>query len=56
MHDRDGRPELGYAACKLPDGRRAWGTTAGTDDAVALTEGEWVGRDVELDAEGALRL
>ena len=35
MHDRDGEPETAFAACLLADGRRAWGTSAGTDDALA---------------------
>lgn len=54
MHDRDGSPELGIAACLLPDGRRAWGLSNDAPLTVAMTDGEWVGRDVTLDAEGAL--
>jgi acetyl-CoA C-acetyltransferase len=53
MHDRDGRPETGIAACLLGDGRRAWGTT-GEVDASAMCDGEWVGRSVTLDASGTL--
>ena len=56
MHDRDGRPETGIAACLLADGRRAWGTTSAADAAAALCEGEWVGRSVTLDADGTLHV
>jgi len=55
MHDRDGRPEQCIAACLLADGRRAWGTSTERDLAAAMCEGEWVGRDVVLDADGTLR-
>ena len=54
MHDRDGRPENGIAACLLEDGRRAWGTTTAADSVAALCEGEWVGRTVTLAADGTL--
>lgn len=54
MFDRDGRPEQGIAACLLPDGRRAWGLSNDAGLNVALTEGEWVGRDVKIDGDGAL--
>jgi acetyl-CoA C-acetyltransferase len=54
IHSRDGLPERGIAACLLPDGRRAWGTTDDAALASAMCEGEWVGRAVQLDAEGTL--
>jgi acetyl-CoA C-acetyltransferase len=54
MHDRDGLPETVMAACLLADGRRAWGTSTDRELAAALCEGEWVGRAVTLDADGAL--
>ncbi len=54
MHGRDGEPEQGIAACLVPDGRRAWGTTTEPDLLAALTEGEWVGRAVSLDDQGLL--
>ncbi len=54
MHDRDGRPETAMAACLLPDGRRAWGTSTEPDLAAAMCEGEWVGRAATLDGDGAL--
>jgi hypothetical protein len=56
MHDREGRPETGIAACLLADERRAWGMTSDADAAAALCEGEWVGRSVTLDADGALHV
>jgi acetyl-CoA C-acetyltransferase len=54
MHGRDGEPELGITTCRIPDGRRAWGTTTDPDLLGALREGEWVGRAVTLDDEGLL--
>jgi acetyl-CoA C-acetyltransferase len=54
MHDRDGLPETVMAACLLADGRRAWGTSTDRELAAALCKGEWVGRAVTLDADGAL--
>ena len=55
MHSREGVPERAIAACRVGDGRRAWGTSSDGDAAAALTEGEWVGRTVTLDPEGNLR-
>ncbi len=54
MHDRDGAPEIAYAACLLPDGRRAWGRSPDPDVAKAMCAGEWVGRSVRLDPVGDL--
>ena len=54
MHSRDGAPENAIAACLLPDGRRAWGTNGDHAVAVAICDGEWVGREVELDPVGTL--
>jgi acetyl-CoA C-acetyltransferase len=54
MHDRDGRPETVLSACLLADGRRAWGTSTEPELASAVCEGEWVGRRIDLDAEGTL--
>lgn len=56
MHDRDGNPETGLAACRTADGRRAWGTTPHRDLAVAMCEGEWVGRRVRLNDAGSLEV
>lgn len=54
MHDRDGNPETGLAACLLADGRRAWGSTPDPGLAAAMCEGEWVGRSITLDTAGAI--
>jgi len=54
MHDRDGNPEIAYAACLLADGRRAWGLSRDGALAAAMCVGEWVGRAAALDAAGNL--
>jgi acetyl-CoA C-acetyltransferase len=54
MHDRNGAPEVGQAACLLTDGRRAWATTSDQQLAAAMCTGEWVGRRVQRDANGTL--
>jgi acetyl-CoA C-acetyltransferase len=54
MHSREGEPERAIAACLLADGRRAWGTSEDPGLAAAMCDGEWVGRDVTLDAQGAV--
>ena len=54
MFDRDGLPETALAACLLPDGRRAWGSSVDASLAKDLCSGEWVGRAIELDAAGTL--
>ena len=54
MFSREGEPGRGIASCLLADGRRAWGTTEEPARCAAMCEGEWVGRSVDLDAEGAL--
>ena len=54
MHDRDGKPETGFASCLLADGRRAWARTPDRDVAEGMTEGEWVGRAVKLAADGTI--
>jgi acetyl-CoA C-acetyltransferase len=54
MHDRDGAPERGFASCLLADGRRAWGATSDLGLAAAMCDGEWVGRSVDIGADGTL--
>jgi acetyl-CoA C-acetyltransferase len=52
MHDREGEPEVGLTAVRLPDERRAW---ASTRDKVVLRDmetEEYVGRDATLTADG----
>jgi acetyl-CoA C-acetyltransferase len=56
MHSRDGVPETAFAACLLPDGRRAWASSTEAGVAAAMCDGEWVGRDITLDADGVLSL
>ena len=52
MFDREGVPERSIATCLLGDGRRAWGTSNSSEVSAAMCDGEWVGRNVELDASG----
>jgi acetyl-CoA C-acetyltransferase len=54
MHGREGNPDRIIASCLLADGRRAWGDS--TDAALGreMCAAEFVGTDVELDAEGVL--
>ena len=54
MHSRDGEPETAIATCLLADARRAWGMSNEPGLATAMCDGEWVGRDVELTADGVL--
>ncbi len=56
MHDRSGTPETAFASCRLADGRRAWSTSGDATVTKALCGGEWVGADVALDTDAALRL
>jgi acetyl-CoA C-acetyltransferase len=55
MHERDGEPHTAIAACRLDDGRRAWGTSDERALADAMCEGEWVGRAVTLTEDGILQ-
>jgi acetyl-CoA C-acetyltransferase len=54
MHSREGDPETAIAACLLPDGRRAWGTSTEPGLAAAMCDGEWVGTRVTLTPDGTL--
>ncbi len=54
MFSREGLPERAIAACRLAEGRRAWGDSLDPAIAAAMCEGEWVGRAVVLDHDGAL--
>jgi acetyl-CoA C-acetyltransferase len=56
MHERDGSPQTAIVTTLLDDGRRAWGTSSDGDTVRALCDGEWVGQQVQLDAEGAMHL
>lgn len=50
IHGRDGMPERAYAACRTPDGRRAWASTGDAASMVSMATSEWVGAPVELKA------
>jgi len=54
MHDRAGEPETGYAAVRMPDGRRGWGTTTDPDLMKAMTTDEFVGRVASIVPDGTL--
>ena len=56
IHGREGAPEHAFAACLLADGRRAWGTSVATSVVDAMCDGEWVGREITLDADGSLHV
>jgi acetyl-CoA C-acetyltransferase len=56
MHDREGSPEQAITTCLLEDGRRAWGLSTDPGVMSAMTEGEWVGRQVALSAAGDVLL
>lgn len=53
-HDRDGNPTLGIVAALLPDGRRAWATTADADITTAMTQEEFIGREATLQPGGQI--
>jgi hypothetical protein len=54
MYGDDGAPEIGHAAVRLPDGRRAWGNVTDRDAASAMTREEFCGRAARLTRDGAL--
>jgi acetyl-CoA C-acetyltransferase len=56
MYGADGTPEIGHAAVRLPDGRRAWGNVTDRDAAAAMTREEFCGRPARLRADGALEV
>ncbi len=41
-------PTLGHVACRLPDGRRAWGNVPDQDTAAAMTRDEFCGKPARL--------
>jgi acetyl-CoA C-acetyltransferase len=55
MHDRDGVPENGIAACRTPDGRRTWGTTQDPGILAHMVTHETVGAAGEV-RSGTLHL
>jgi acetyl-CoA C-acetyltransferase len=52
MHGRDGGPETAIAAVRTPDGGRAWGTSTDAATMASMCADEWVGRKVDLTADG----
>jgi acetyl-CoA C-acetyltransferase len=56
VHDREGRPDNGIAACRTPDGGRVWGLTG--DEAIldAMCREELVGARGALHGEAELTL
>ena len=55
MYGADGAPEIGHAAVRLPDGRRAWGNVTDRDAAAAMTREEFCGRPARLARDGVAR-
>jgi acetyl-CoA C-acetyltransferase len=51
LHDRESRPEKAFAATRLPDGRRAWGTSTDPEVMASLLAEECVGRAARLAAD-----
>jgi acetyl-CoA C-acetyltransferase len=54
MHDREGAPENGFAAARLDDGTRAWGTTQDPDVLKAMTVEDFIGKPAHLSTDGQL--
>jgi acetyl-CoA C-acetyltransferase len=55
-HDRENQPERAFAACLLPDGRRAWGTSTDAAVMTGLLEQECVGLPAHLAADDSATL
>ena len=53
MFDRDG-PSIGFAACLLPDGRRAWANTRDAEVLDAMMAEEFCGRQGRIDTGGTV--
>ena len=56
MFARDGSAERALASCLLSDGRRAWGSSTDPAIGTAMCDGEWVGINVTIDADGSFHL
>jgi acetyl-CoA C-acetyltransferase len=54
MYGNDGEPEIGHAAVRLADGRRAWGNVTDREAAAEMTRQEFCGRRAQLSADGTL--
>jgi len=55
MHDRGSAPEAAIVAALLPDGRRAWGTTADADAMKRMITEETSGAEGHLAEDGTFR-
>ncbi|MDE0224966.1 MAG: hypothetical protein OXP28_07520 [Gammaproteobacteria bacterium] len=49
-----GGPDIGLAACRLPDGRRAWANTRDAEVLGAMVTEEFCGRQARIDAGGTV--
>jgi acetyl-CoA C-acetyltransferase len=56
MHDRDGAPSRAHAACRTPEGARAWGVTDDPATMELFEQQDVAGRAAHLVADGTLRL
>ena len=54
MHDRNGRPDKGFAAVITAAGTRTWASTEEADVLQSMLAEEWVGRGVDVHADGHL--
>ena len=48
-------PDVGLAACRLPDGRRSWGNTRDEDVLDEMVSEEFCGLPAQLGVNGAFR-
>ena len=55
MFGKEG-PDVGLFACRLDDGRRAWGNTTDADTMQLMTTEETIGRPAKLTANGTVEL
>jgi acetyl-CoA C-acetyltransferase len=53
MYEAD-QPAIGHVACRLPDGRRAWGNTREAQVLEAMTRREFCGVEARLDGAGTV--
>ena len=53
MYGADG-PSIAHVACRLPDGRRAWGNCSDAAVLEAMTHEEFCGRPAQLDGAGSV--
>jgi len=56
VHDHDGAPLRGIAACRTPAGARTWGVTTEPDELAVLVDTDPLGALATLGPAGALRL